>query len=142
MLSQNLRAAILELHRKGVGTRPIARALQISRGAVKKVIRSQSTDVPPITRAERAEPYRQRILDLYACCQGNLVRVHEELLAEGAQLSYPTLTAFCRRQDIGQKPKLPAGQYHFAPGEEMHYVLSFFMFWVLIFFLLPSLEER
>jgi hypothetical protein len=124
MLSQNLRTAILELHRKGVGTRPIARALRISRGAVKKVIRSQSTDVPPITRAEKAEPYQQRILDLYACCQGNLVRVHEELLAEGAQLSYPTLTAFCRRQDIGQKPKLPAGQYHFAPGEEMQHDTS------------------
>ena len=124
MLSQNLRTAILELHRKGVGTRPIARALRISRGAVKKVIRSQSTDVPPITREERAEPYQQRILDLYACCQGNLVRVHEELLAEGAQLSYPTLTAFCRRQDIGQKPKLPAGQYHFVPGEEMQHDTS------------------
>ena len=50
--------------------------------------------------------------------RGNLVRVHEELVAEGADLSYPALTAFCRRHGIGQKPKLPAGQYHFEPGEE------------------------
>jgi hypothetical protein len=77
-----------------------------------------------MTRAEKAEPYRQRILDLYASCQGNLVRVHEELLADGAQLSYPALTAFCRRQDIGQKPKLPAGQYHFAPGQEFQHDTS------------------
>ena len=124
MLSQNLRTAILELHRKEVGTRQIARALRVSRSAVNKVIRSASTVVPPMTRAEKAEPYRQRILDLYASCQGNLVRVHEELLAEGAQLSYPALTAFCRRQDIGQKPKLPAGQYHFAPGQEFQHDTS------------------
>ena len=124
MLSQNLRTAILELHRKGVGKRQIARALRVSRAAVKKVIRSSASVPPPIARAEKAEPYRQRILDLYASCQGNLVRVHEELLADGAQLSYPTLTAFCRRQDIGQKPKLPAGQYHFAPGQELQHDTS------------------
>ena len=124
MLSQNLRTAILELHRKGVGKRQIARALRISRAAVKKVIHSSSSVPPPIARAEKAEPYRQRILDLYASCQGNLVRVHEELLADGAQLSYPALTAFCRRQDIGQKPKLPAGQYHFAPGQELQHDTS------------------
>ena len=58
----------------------------------------------PSSAPEKAEPYRQEILDLYASCQGNLVRVHEELLAAGASLSYPALTAFCRRQGIGQKP--------------------------------------
>jgi transposase len=124
MLNQKLRTAILELHRKGVGTRQIARALRISRSAVKKVIRSESTVAPPIARAEKAEPYRQRVLELYASCQGNLVRVHEELLADGAELSYPTLTAFCRRQKIGHEPKPPAGQYHFPPGEECQHDTS------------------
>ena len=124
MLSQSLRTAILELHRKGVGQRRIARALRVSRTAVKKVIRSASSVPPPIVRAEKAEPYRQRILELYASCQENLVRVHEELLADGAELSYPTLTAFCRRQKIGQKPTLPAGQYHFEPGQETQHDTS------------------
>jgi hypothetical protein len=86
---------------------------------VKKVIRSQSSLPPPITRPEKAEPYRQEILDLYTACQGNLVRVHEELLATGARLSYPALTAFCRRHGIGQKPTQPAGQYDFDPGVEL-----------------------
>jgi len=124
MLSQSLRTAILELHRKGVGQRRIVRALRVSRTAVKKVIRSASSVPPPIVRAEKAEPYRQRILELYAACQENLVRVHEELRADGAELSYAALTAFCRRRGIGQKPQMPAGQYHFEPGQELQHDTS------------------
>jgi len=52
------------------------------------------------------------------------VRVHEELAAAGAALSYPALTAFCRRQGIGQTPIQPAGQYHFEPGVEMQHDTS------------------
>jgi hypothetical protein len=52
------------------------------------------------------------------------VRVHEELTASGATLSYPALTAFCRRQGIGQTPIVPAGQYHFEPGVEMQHDTS------------------
>jgi transposase len=124
MLSQNQRAVILDLHRKGVGKRQIARALRVSRTAVKKVIRSQSIVPPVIFRTEKAEPYRQEILDLHARCNGNLVRVHEELLAAGAVLSYQALTAFCRRQGIGQKTQKPAGQYDFLPGQEMQHDTS------------------
>ena len=52
------------------------------------------------------------------------MRVHEELAASGATLSYPALTAFCRRQGIGQTPVVPAGQYHFEPGVEMQHDTS------------------
>jgi hypothetical protein len=52
------------------------------------------------------------------------VRVHEELTAGGAALSYPALTAFCRRQGIGQAAIVPAGQYHFEPGEELQHDTS------------------
>ncbi len=52
------------------------------------------------------------------------MRVHEELIAGGAALSYPALTGFCRRQGIGQTPVAPAGQYHFEPGEEMQHDTS------------------
>jgi len=52
------------------------------------------------------------------------VRVHEEITASGAVLSYPALTAFCRRHGIGQSPPVPAGQYHFEPGEEMQHDTS------------------
>ncbi len=52
------------------------------------------------------------------------MRVHEEIAAEGAELSYPALTGFCRRHEIGQEPIVPAGQYEFAPGEEMQHDTS------------------
>ena len=52
------------------------------------------------------------------------MRVHEELVAGGAGLSYQALTGFCRRQGIGQTPVVPAGQYHFEPGEEMQHDTS------------------
>jgi hypothetical protein len=75
-------------------------------------------------RPEKAEPYRQQILDLFPACKGNLVRVHEDLLESGADLSYPALTAFCRRQGIGQKPIVPSGRYCFEPGEELQHDTS------------------
>jgi hypothetical protein len=91
---------------------------------VRKVLRSNSTHVPEIQRAEKAEPYREQILELLNSCKGNLVRVHEELTASGAVLSYPALTAFCRREGIGHEPAVPAGQYHFEPGVEMQHDTS------------------
>src|SRR5580693_471239 len=121
MLSQAQRTAILELGEKRVSTHEIAQVLRVSRLTVRKVLRSNSTNVPEIQRAEKAEPYREQILDLLTSCKGNLVRVHEELVASGATLSYPALTGFCRRQGIGQTPIVPSGQYHFEPGEEMQH---------------------
>ena len=52
------------------------------------------------------------------------MRVHEELRAGGAELSYAALTAFCRRHGIGYQPPVAAGQYDFAPGEEMQHDTS------------------
>jgi len=124
MLSQSQRTTILELNRQGVSKRQIARVLGVSRLAVRRVLRSNSSQVPELHRPEKAEPYRQQILELFATCKGNLVRVHEELTASGAVLSYPALTAFCRRHGIGQAPPLPAGQYHFEPGEAMQHDTS------------------
>ena len=124
MLSRKLRIAILELSKKGRRIRPIARALKVSRQTVKKVLDSQSSEPPEVFRPQKAEPYREQILELHEVCKGNLVRVHEELLSQGAEFSYPTLTAFCRRQGIGQKPIVPAGRYHFEPGQEIQHDTS------------------
>ena len=124
MLSQAQRTTILELRTQGMGKREIARILKVSRLTVRKVLRSQAAQAPELHRAEKAEPYRPRILELFSTTKGNLVRVHEELVAEGAELSYPALTAFCRRHGIGQAPIVAVGRYDFAPGEEMQHDTS------------------
>jgi transposase len=124
MLDQSTRAAILKLQQQGHSIRGIARTLRVSRGSVREVLRSGTEVVPTLVREEKAASYRDQILELYARCKGNLVRVHEELLVSGAQFSYPALTAFCRRQGIGQEPKEPVGEYHFRPGQEMQHDTS------------------
>ena len=124
MLSQSQRATILELHAQGVRKREIARLLGISRLSVRKVLRSNSAQVPILQRAEKAEPYRQQILELLPRCKGNLVRVHEELIASGAVLSYQALTAFCRRHGLTEPPQQAAGQYQFSAGEELQHDTS------------------
>jgi transposase len=124
MLNQRQRAAILELHAQGVNKKEIARVLGISRLSVRKVIHSNSSEVPPLVRAEKAEPCRQQILELHSQCKGNLVRVHEELQALGADFSYQALTAFCRRHGMLQSPPVPAGRYEFNPSEECQHDTS------------------
>jgi len=52
------------------------------------------------------------------------VRVHEELACAGTDLSYPALTAFCRREGIAQEPIVAAGRYEFAPGVETQHDTS------------------
>ncbi len=125
MLDQTLRTTILALREAGRGTRAIARALGVSRGAVKAVLADGRASPPPIARAEKAAPHRDEIIALYKRCDGNLVRVHEELRAQGdGALSYPALTAFCRRHGIGYEAPVPVGRYPFVPGEEMQHDTS------------------
>ena len=124
MLDEVTRSAILRLRDEGHGTRRIARALGISRAAVRSVVERGSAEVPRLARTELAEAHRAEILELYHSCKGNLVRVHEELVAAGATLSYQALTAFCRRHGIGHEAKPPVGHYHFEPGEEMQHDTS------------------
>jgi transposase len=124
MLDQAVRHAILELHQRGQGVRAIARALHVSRAAVRDVLRRGSAEVPRLERAEKALDHRDEILRLLRECEGSFMRVHEELTTAGLQLSYPALTAFCRRHGLGQPATPPAGRYDFAPGEEMQHDTS------------------
>lgn len=64
------------------------------------------------------------VLDLFENCNGNRVRVHEELQARDIVVPYTTLTDFCRRHEIGVQPKTRSGHYHFDPGQEMQHDTS------------------
>lgn len=111
-------------HEEGHGVRTFAQLLGISKGAVKRVLRSRSAEVPRLERAEIAASHHDRIVELLRPCKGNLVRVHEELCAAGAEFSYQALTAYCRRHGIGHTPAVPAGHYDFEPGQEMQHDTS------------------
>lgn len=124
MRDRDTRSAILLLKRQGHGVRAIARAVGASRRTIRSVLASGSAEVPSLQRLELALPYEDQIRSLYQVCKGNLVRVHEELVAKGAPLSYSTLTGFCRRRGIGEAPKIPAGSYSFDPGQEMQHDTS------------------
>ena len=126
MLSQEQRTTILGLSATGKNKREISRLLGLSRQSVRKVLAMNSSAVPRIERDEKAAPHRQRIIELLHTCKGNLVRVHEELAAEGVTMSYQTLTSFCRRQGIGRAPLVPAGSYDHQclPGVEMQHDTS------------------
>jgi transposase len=124
MLSQGQRTTILELHAQGVSKRTIARTLKVSRLSVRKVLRSNSAAVPKMARREKAEPYRQQVLELMSLCKNNRVRVQEELAARGIQLSYSTLTAFCHRHGIAETAPVATGHYEFQPGEELQHDTS------------------
>jgi transposase len=124
MLNLAQRTTILQMHESGISLRKIARLLGISRGAVRRVIRSQTREPPKIRRAAKAEEYHDTILELYKECEGNWVRVHEELLAKDIPIAYPTLTAFGRRHRIGQTPRRSAGRYRFEPGQEIQHDTS------------------
>jgi hypothetical protein len=88
------------------------------------VLRSGQAEVPDLARRERLAPHLERVRELNEACAGNLVRVVEELRAEGVESAYSTLTAACRRHGIGVVQKVPAGRYHFEPGEEMQHDTS------------------
>jgi transposase len=124
VLTRETRTAILELAARGIGKRAIARTLGLSRRSLQKVLASGLAEPPALLRPHKAAAHREKILALHASCQGNLVRVREELLAQGVDLSYPALTAFCRHSGIGREPKTAAGHYHFATGEEMQHDTS------------------
>jgi transposase len=124
LLDHDTRAAIFRLRKAGHGLRTIAHALDLSRNAVRRVLRSGRPDVPGIERAADLDPHLDLVRQLYVGCGGNLVRVSEELAAQGIEIGYSTLTSFCRQHGIGTKPPERAGRYVFAAGEEMQHDTS------------------
>lgn len=125
MLDLETRSAILRLAKEGHGTRFIAKAVGAARDSVKRVLASGSSEVPGIERPDQLSPYIKQIEALERECQGNLVRVHEELLARHkVQVAYSTLTRFCRGAEIGVIAKVAAGRYEFGPGSEMQHDTS------------------
>ena len=65
MLDRDTRSAILRLRREGHGVRTTARSVRVSRNAVRRVLRSGTSEVPALERDERLGPHLARIKELY-----------------------------------------------------------------------------
>ncbi len=80
--------------------------------------------MPQKTSVDQTEPHAALVRELYERCQGNRVRVAEELAKRQVEIPYSTLTAGLRRLGVGVRVKEPAGQYLFDPGVEMQHDTS------------------
>lgn len=125
MINLETRTAILRLREEGHGTRTIAKALGISRETVKRTLGSGPASVEGTSRESSLDPYLEAVTTLEKICEGNLVRVWEELkVRHQVEIPYSTLTHFCRKHKIGVEPKKAAGRYHFPAGQEMQHDTS------------------
>ena len=125
MLDHDKRTAILSLHKEGHPVRKIAKDLQVSRNSVRDVLRSGQSQVPGIERLTPLDAHVDKVRALYVKCQGNLVRVHEELaLQHQVSVAYATLTRFCRDQRIHRPDPDRVVRIVTGPGEEMQHDTS------------------
>ena len=124
MKDRDTRTAILALAAAGHGKRTIAKALSVSRNTVREVLKLGTSGVPSPDRPELLAAHEETIKSLYETCAGNRVRVFESLREVGVDVPYQTLTGFLRRRGIGCVLKRIAGNYKFAPGEEMQHDTS------------------
>jgi hypothetical protein len=124
MIDSELRKAIFTLQKKDQSLRAIARTLKLSRNTVRQILRNGHVETPERTVPDQTEPHLPLVRDLFARCQGNRVRVQEELEGRKIVIPYSTLTAGLRRLGIGVEVKQPAGEYVFGPGVEMQHDTS------------------
>ncbi len=127
MINETDRREVLRLSQDGRGTRRIARLLKISRTTVQRILDQGEPRPRPIQRAYSLRDHLAQIQVLYTTCRRNLARVAEELSHEiGHEVSYSTLTRFCRRHRIGQPQEdpTPVGTYEFGPGVEAQHDTS------------------
>lgn len=124
MLDMDTRIAVFELHKKGLGTRATARALKISRNAVKRALELGEPAIPERPKPNALDPFLDQVRELHAACRGNAVRIQEELQKKGIEVGYSTLTRFLRTHGLGARKKEPSGTYVFEPGAEMQHDTS------------------
>lgn len=122
MTPTQIRDAVRTLQAQGQSLREISRVLKLSRNTVRRIVRAQD----PERSAQDAGPGvpRAYLKSAFERAQGNVVRVAELLAAEYEMtVSYSTLTRWVREAGL-RAPPGRAGEYTFAPGEEMQHDTS------------------
>jgi hypothetical protein len=108
------------LKAQGQTLREISRLLKLSRNAVRRILREREVAAVPPCPA----PTSAKLDDAFARAGGNVARVQQLLAAEtDLQVPYSTLTRWIREAGLRSPPRR-AGEYSFAPGEEMQHDTS------------------
>ncbi|HSW27780.1 MAG TPA: hypothetical protein VLJ62_33810 [Burkholderiaceae bacterium] len=117
-----MRNSVRTLQAQGLHLREISRLLRLSRNTVRRILREPA--VPAARGAAVDEVMQRRLREVYARAKGNAVRMGQILADEhDLRLSYSTLTRWVREAELREPPKR-AGEYDFAPGQEMQHDTS------------------
>jgi transposase len=124
-LEIDLRAAVRTLKRRGLGTRAVARALHVSRNAVRRILRGEKVPAPtgPRPPAIISEHPRLEIIVrlLFKQCDGMAQRMVECLEKEHKiSMGYTTLTRYVRELGLRQPRRggRVSGEIITGPGVE------------------------
>jgi transposase len=101
--------------------REISRLLALSRNTVRRILREPAGNVAEAPACDEATLLR--VKTAYERARGNVVRVRELLAGDGLEVPYSTLTRWVREAGL-RKPPRRAGEYEFAPGQEMQHDTS------------------
>src|SRR5487761_1553945 len=121
MIDPDKRNAIYQLHLAGRALREISRQLQVSRNAVRAVIRQQGAG-PKTVRKDKIQIDPDLLQRLYQERGGWIQRIHEKLVEEHKiQIGYPTLTRLLRELGLGQPRQERCARVPDEPGAEMQH---------------------
>jgi transposase len=121
MIPTEIRDTVRTLRAQGHSLREISRLLALSRNTVRRILRQPDRAVDEATPCDEAT--LAKLNAAFARARGNVVRVRELLADDGLDASYSTLTRWVRQAGLRAPPRR-AGEYDFAPGEEMQHDTS------------------
>jgi len=121
MTPTEIRNAVCTLQANGHSLREISRSLALSRNTVLRILRQPDRTVDEAAPCDEATLVRLKAA--FERARGNVVRVQELLADDGLQVRYSTLTRWAREAGLRSPPRR-AGEYDFAPGQEMQHDTS------------------
>src|SRR5271166_3588936 len=121
MTPTEIRDAVCTLQARGRSLREISRSLALSRNTVRRILRQPNRSM--VEAAACDEATLARLQAAFERTRGNVVRARELLADDGLEVRYSTLTRWVREAGLRSPPRR-AGEYDFAPGEEMQHDTS------------------
>jgi len=121
MTPTEIRNAVCALQANGHSLREISRSLALSRNTVRRILRQPDRTVDEAAPCDEA--MLVRLKTAFERARGNVVRVQELLADDGLEVRYSTLTRWAREAGLRSPPRR-AGEYDFAPGQEMQHDTS------------------